>query len=83
MSLANLVARTASREELVELLRQQDAEIIRLTQEVARCEETLKAVQAVNKNEFGFVADEAIDRLVRTHFDANAADEQRRGKDAV
>lgn len=71
MSLVKLVARTASREELVELLRQQDTEIIRLTKEVERCEETLKAVRAVNKNEFGFVADEAIDRLVLTHFDAN------------
>lgn len=30
MSLVNLVARTATREELIELLRQQDAEIINL-----------------------------------------------------
>ena len=50
-----------------------------LRKEIERCNETLRAIEAVNVNEFGHTSDEAIKRLIDSHF-ANTGDEARRQK---
>ncbi len=50
-----------------------EAKVAEQADEIARLRETITAIRAVNVNEFGHVADVAIERLIETH-DALKAD---------